>query len=167
MDVSRWDIERLLRLPDWCFGRRYVVSCYVQAAPGTTVWDMSEVSFPDVGVLWELQILPVYITDPGDYVRVALGGQVPADAATFMTLGPLVMGLGKEGAEPREIHFGMYSGSLFIRGPFLIRAQGQRMVVEGRATATKYCYCSVVAVVSPMPEEVPDWVVSGPAKSPW
>lgn len=158
MRINDWPMEKMMVLPDWCFGRQYAVCVTTRGGVGATVWDISELAFPDVGVIWQVSIFATYWTFAVDYCRLALGDQLPATTADMDRLEPLIHGLGAQGAEPREINLyvGVGPWVLPLRQP--VQFQGKRLIVEARATAGKYAWTHVIVVVSSMPKEVPDWL---------
>ena len=161
MRIDHWGLDQVMQLPDHCFGRRWVVSCEIHGASGTTAWDMSEVGFPDVGVIWELVVEPFYCTFAGDYIRLALGDQLPAAAAMMDGLEPLIAGLGETGAEPRHMYVFYNLGSSLIQMREPKRFQGRRLVMEVAPSVEKFMWVRVMVVVSSIPKEVPDWLISG------
>jgi hypothetical protein len=161
MRIDHWPFDRIMQLPDWCFGQRYVVSCSPRAYDGALAWDISEIALPEKFVLWELLWDSYNCSWPIDYIRIALGDQLPTAHAQFMELTPLIMGLGAQGPEPREIAGCIYQPLhlVNIRKPY--QSCGRRLVCEAYATAGKTNYTHVIIVVSAMPKEVPDWLISG------
>ena len=168
LDLQGWSIEDKLRLPDWCFGRRYIVSVTWQAsAYGTDAYDISEDCFPEEAVIWEVVLSFDRVSANDNYVRLALGSQLPANEAGFMELEPLLRGFGLTGPEPRKIR--VPNNFRVIR--FCLRQYfapgGRRLVVFNRVpTTAAFGSGEVIVVVSGLPKEVPDWLISGQVKSP-
>lgn len=165
MLIKGLPVEEILRLPDWCFGAQRISSCYAEASAGDYAWDISEMAFPDVGLLWEIGIVATYFSAKTCYVRLALGDSLPTSHEEFMTLGSLVHGLGKPGPEPREIPLYQYSGTVVMCLRDLVQPQSRRLVVEAYAPAGEFTQVHAWAVVSSFPKEVPDWLFSRQAKS--
>ena len=159
MDIRNWPVGRIMQLPDWCFGQRYPVCCNPQSYNDALGWDISEISLPESFVLWEFLWDNYAQTGAGDYIRVALGDQLPTSHAMFMLNEPLIQGLGEQGAEPREIH-GYFYSSLHIHNIRKhYKSSSRRLVCECYAAADKSNHTNIVIVVSPVPTEVPDWLV--------
>jgi hypothetical protein len=159
VNIRAWSDDQVMQLPDHIFGERYIVSCYGNPSAGTTVWDISEIAFPERMILWSLVIAPQYLNNIQSYIRIALGDQLPTTIEQMSQLEPLVRGIGQQGAEPRELHW-MYTTatfSLYMRK--LINSAGRRMIVEYTAKATYYCTCHVMCVISAIPREVPEWLL--------
>ena len=165
MDVSGWAPEKIMQLPDHVFGERHVLACCGKSSNDVPVWDISEVAVHDISVLWDLTIWPIYVTDADDYVRIAWGQYLPKSTAEMDELAPLVRGLGKQGGEPRKIPIYFYAGGMSFHLRKLVYPGGRRMVIEVYANVGKYTMCHVVATVSSLPKEVPDWLISGQVKS--
>lgn len=154
-----------MQLPDCCFGQKFVVSCDLNAPDGTSVWDISEVGLPDVCVIWEVNIFWYYAKLRGDFIRIALGDQLPTTVLMMEQLEPLINGYGRQGAGPRAIHGYVYVGQEQINMRKVVNAQGRRLVIQGTATVGGDMHVRVWTVVSSIPTEVPDWMVSEGVKS--
>lgn len=161
MDISKWPIDKVMQLPDWCFGRRWVVSAARIASGAVTNWDMSELTFPNRGVIWQVDMHPVLCGYFTCYYRLALGFQLPTTTGQMDLLSPLLNGLGDQGNEPRKIraysNCGQYN--LQMRNP--VDFQGKRLILEVTSVADKQILVNVGVVVSTIPKEIPDWLSSG------
>ncbi len=160
MDVRGWPLDRIMQLPDHCFGRRFVVSVHLVSITGVVGWDISEIALPERCVLWEL----VYFIGEDSanfyYVRLALGDQLPTTIAMMDALEPCFMGLGTQGAEPRKIQVkNSQSWAIrMLRQPII--SMGRRLVGEVAAVGAETIYANVALVVSSIPTEVPDCLLS-------
>lgn len=165
MDIRDWPLDRIMQLPDCCLSRRFLISCYVTRSSAGTDWDISEIALPEKFVLWEINLNVQ--TDVSKLVlsRIALGDQLPAAAATVDALEPLIYGFGATGAEPRTI--GTYGPAALrfvgLRQP--ISAMGRRLVLEVSVGADTTAYVYLGIVISSIPKEVPDWLISGQGRS--
>ena len=161
MDIRDWPLDRIMQLPEWCFGRKFPVCCAAVAPVDTVVWDISEVGLPEMCVLWQANIDGYVFDGAASRMRIALGDQLPTTTAMMDALDPLINGMGMQGPGPRQI------GSVDTRGPLCmdmkmpISAGGRRLVVEVTAAGTKAASVNVVLIVSTIPKEVPDWLISG------
>lgn len=159
MDISGLGIGQIMQLPDWVFGRRFVVSVDCRAGPDETVWDISELGLPQDAVIWQLQIYPYGVSHSGCYVRLALGDQLPTTAAQMDGLEPLIAGLGAQGAEPRRIYCFHETAPYLLFPRMQVKASGRRLVMEATAGADQYTLVAAQIVVSSVPRAVPDVVV--------
>lgn len=157
MDISDWPIGKIMQLPDHLFGRRFVVSCTAEAVNGASGWDIAEIAFPEDIVLWGMWYGLTFDEYKADYIRLALGDQLPTTTAMMDGLEPLLPGVGRQGADPRRIITASYNTYLpqHLRMP--IRTMGRRLVMEVTAAAAKNAIWGVVLVVSTIPREIPDW----------
>ena len=160
MDISNWGEGRLLQLPDFCFGRRYLVSATIETSGNPFSFAISEMGLPETGVLWELLIRAWTTTNTAGYVQMAYGDVLPVSAAVFDVLEPLMAGLGLSEAEPRRIP---------IRGELdlhlrtlrqLIRPGGKRLCIGGNAGPAGEGAITVGLVVSSFPKDIPEWLSS-------
>jgi len=165
MNIDNWPLDRIMRLPDWCFGRRFPVSVRVNSYSGAFDVDISEIGLPEKCVVWEFISEPYYVDHHNGYARVALGDQLVADEAAFMRLEPLINGYGNQGQGPRQIEYSQYTGPLHISMRMPVAAAGRRLTAMAVAPVEKSYRCRFTIVVSSMPKEVPDWLISGPVKS--
>lgn len=166
MNIQNWGLGQIMQLPDYLFGRRFMVSCFLDVPDATRAWDISEVALPEMCVVWELVVATLQAFGAEITVRIALGDQLPAAAATFDALDPLFMGLGVQGPEPRGFHI-LDIGSFSMRRLRMpVAAQGNRLVVEALTPEAKSGTVFVGIVVSGVPKEIPDWLVSANLRSP-
>lgn len=155
MNVRDWPLEKLMCLPDWCFGRRFGVFLQASAGAASHVFDISEIALPDVFVLWEFLLCDHGTEKSSVFIRLALGDQLPTTAAQVDSLQPLLPGWGPQQADPR--YFRLESSFVYhlvnLRVP--IQAQGRRLVVHMLGPETGLVNIDIAIVVSSMPTEIP------------
>ncbi len=161
MDVSKWSIDRIMQLPDWCFGKRWWVGTYVGPAADEVNYFLIPESVPDVFVLWDVLIMA---TGQGEAkacnLALVLCPQVP-DATTLQTCRQLIRGF----SDPKQFYHMHLPplGTIHI-GPMrnIIEARNDKIgggfKIVGGPTPTEN---QVACLISGIPREVPDWVVSG------
>jgi len=160
MNISQWPMSRIMQLPDFCFGRRWQVSCSAKGVVVGPNWDIAEIAFPEHIVLWELNLYSVGSVTTAKTFRLALGDQLPTSGAMMDALEPFLPGLGITGPEPRLImplHYGSLTGPMLRTN---IHTAGQRLVLEVSADVTASDALVVIVIVSSLPTEAPDWLVS-------
>ena len=163
MRLDRWPLERIMCLPDWCFGRRWSTGLYATSAATDPLWDISEQSLPQACVLWEVVFWSCISNVGGDYFRLALGFQLPTSLAMMNALDPLLPGVGVPGPEPRNI-IGLSNGfGIRFTMRQMIQANGRKVVLEVNPFAVANKEVQVIMVFSSIPREVPDWLVSAQA----
>ena len=165
MDVRGWPVERILQLPDWVFGRSYILSCVCKISGIGITFDISELLLPNLCVVWYVKIWGWYTTGYQSYVRIGLGHFLPSTEAEFMKLKPIVHGLGITGAEPRQIHIWRDQPSLDLQMRMPLDSGGNKVCMMANALTAEFGYARLAVCVSAFPEEVPDWLISGQGKS--
>jgi len=158
MNIRDWPMNKIMSLPDHCFGRRFVVGLMLRTIEEATSWDISELALPERCVLWEFQ-MGFIARDTGiATVRLAFGDQLPTTTAQMDILEPVLPGFGYQGADPRTI---------LVRGTMLYTLQkvkvpvctsGRRIIMEVTSAAVASSAVFGLFVFSSMPTEIPDWL---------
>lgn len=150
-----------MQLPDGCFGRRFVISVEAVGVDGGDGWDISEIALPERCVLWELVFIPFAAAAQVMHVRLALGDQLPTTIVMMDQLEPLIMGLGLQGAEPRNIYTLAHSGWAIRNIKQSIASMGRRLVCQASPFPMQGAvHVRVACVFSAVPTEVPDCLIS-------
>ena len=165
MDVSSWAPEKIMQLPDCCFGERQTLCCYVSSSGAVPVWDISEIAILDVCVLWDLMIWQAYCNNNQNYIRIAWGHFLPKSTAEMDQLQPVLSGFGAHGFEPRKIPFYSYTSLCTIHLRRVVNPGGARLVVEAKSVASTAIMAHVICTFSSLPKEVPDWLISDKVKN--
>jgi len=159
MDISNWGIGRIMQLPDYCFGRRFLVSCTVQGGDAAAAWDISEVALPERCVIWEMRAFCDSTGVDLTSWRMALGDQLPATTAIMDGLEPLINGLGIQGPGPRAIDMSFEGKLIWNRLRQNINAASRRLIIEATGALGKTPIVTVGIVVSGVPRSIPDMIV--------
>lgn len=160
MDVRDWPWDQIMQLPDCCFGRRFLVSCTQQGGAGVPLWDISEIAFPERCVIWEFIFWSEETATAVASFRVALGNQLPATVAMMDVLEPVFPGFGVQGPDPRRIANVAWGTEALRRLRLPIAAMGRKLVLEVTGVGVETPVVCVAVVVSSIPTEVPDCLVS-------
>lgn len=165
MAKKQWRHDELMQLPDYVFGRRWPVFCDQQIAGLGSAWDIAEIGLPNYGVIWQFRYIMTTDELNTQTWRVALGDRLPATQAEMDALDPLMQGLGTQGPEPRHSfgRFQIEEGFWDFRMP--VAFQSRKMILEVNGVADHFLTCRTVIVVSAMPREVPEWILSERDKS--
>ena len=160
MRIDDWPLERIMRLPDWCFGQRWPVGLYATKTGAGSAWDISEIALPEVSVLWEFTFWPLEIMAQTTNFRLALGQQLPVATAQMDQLEPLLAGVGIQGPTPRQIIGQGYAAPAIrmLRKP--IESGGKKVILELTTGGAAAQDLQVILVFSSIPREVPDWLFS-------
>lgn len=164
MDISRWPLDRIMQLPDWCYGRRWWVGTNLGTALAESVPFLVEESVPDVFVLWDVLVLSAAAegqtrTD----ITIRLCRQAPT-TANVRAMRRLLRGL----SQPHLYYEIQLPADIAIHlGPMrnLIEARNDRIGgIFKRMGATGSQEAQIAFLISGIPREVPDWVVSNGPK---
>ncbi len=161
MDISKWPLHKIMMLPDWCFGQRWWVGTNLGTALAEAVPFLVEESVPDVFVLWDVLILSA--TANGQTrtdLTLRLCRQAPT-TANVRTFRRLLKGFSR----PNLYYEVQLPADIAVHlGPMrnLIEARNDRIGgIFKRLGATATQEGQITFLISGMPQEVPDWVVSG------
>lgn len=165
MNISQWSIGRIMQLPDCCLSRRFSVFVTIQTVGDSTQYDISELALPDRTIIHEFAFWAAGTFGQFTSIRLALGDQLPTATTEMDTLDPLFHGLGVQGPEPRVLLAMVGVSVHFDRLKMYVPAQGRRLILETTTLAGTNPAVSVGIVVSAVPTEVPDWLISGRGKN--
>lgn len=158
-------MDRIMQLPDCCFGRRFIVSCTIFCPAGSRRWTISEIAFPERAVIWEARCWAGFTNYYISSFRVALGDAVPTSVEEMDQLEALFQGFGRTGIGSRLMYPYVTSGPVFTNLRLPIETAGRRMVLEAKAITDNDVDFIFVVVVSSIPKEIPDWLCSGQGKN--
>ncbi len=161
MNIRNWGPGQKMQLPDHCFGQRWPVSVSFLKVNQATIFDISELAFPDVAVIWYYYISMTGGSASVARVKLALGDALPVDNAQFNALEPLMREIGVWDGVGRFLSttFQGYPVNFPMRK--LIYPQGRRLVGRFNITAIGTFQCFVTLIISGLPNEVPDCLLSG------
>lgn len=161
MNIQNWGMGRIMQLPDFLFGQKYLVSVEILGDSTNFAFDISEIALPEKFVLWQFIIDPYRVTSAIGYIRIAYADVLATTEAEFMTFEPALPGWGLQGPEPREIHLSLQTGTTIINLRKFVTPGGKRLTACGVSIADNQALVRVGIVVSGVPKEVPDWLSSG------
>lgn len=160
MDIRNWSLDRILQLPDWCFGRRWPIVFAGELSLIADVINISEFALPDKCVLWELDYtMSLSSAESGAlaFVAISLGDHLPANRAEFNRFEPVFGNQGFLNAGTWSLCFGRVH---HWRMRLPLAPQGRRFVVYLEEMPGATFYYTLSLLVSSIPTEVPDWLVS-------
>ena len=161
MDVSRWPLHKIMMLPDWCFGRRWWVGSYAGNTSGQVYYFCSEENLPDWFVVWGF-LLSFKENAALSAIRatIRLARNTAEITANAMTMERLCKGI-----SAHTILYEFYvpqNGLIWINGIRTIHESKDRRIAFATNGDQVIAYEGTVGVlISGVPREVPDWVVSG------
>jgi len=160
MDISNWPINRIMQLPDNCFGRRWPIG-FAQLTPDAEPhFEICETGLPEVCVIWSISTVCIGTFSSGINIQLRLGDNMPATDAEFLAFEPLIDDITGTGAVRNSIVVPGISGPHRFPIRKVVASAGRRLVGRFQRIATTAMGGQVIVVVSSMPTEVPDWLVS-------
>lgn len=160
MRIEDWPMNRIMQLPDWCFGRRWPMSLSGQAPSTVGVYDITEAGLPEMCVLWEVNFTTRIISDPANTVGfhciIRMGHRIVTNLPDLYVLNELIPGYGYFIAGHRS-----WSGDVNLRNLKIpIHSMGRRLVGYLVNDGAAGQVMQLTFVFSGVPKEVPDWLVS-------
>lgn len=164
MRIDNWPLDRIMRLPDWCFGRRWWVGTYTGATNGVVSRWMVEEELPDRFVLWKIMLSSNSIgMTQAMRATIRLGDHAPIVGENINLWDRLLKGI--------SITTMVYE--LYYQPNSIICINGLRQLVE--AGNRRMCYVvngdqtntyegTIGCLISALPKEVPDWLISVPGE---
>jgi len=161
MNVSRWPLDRIMQLPDWCFGRRWWIGEYIGTAGGELVYVTIKDRLPDRFVLWSILVQGTDWTAATGIDLTLRLANVAGDNDSFWNADRLFHQIASEGLT--------YEFFLTVKGPFYLpyirsvhESKNNRICVGFKLRLeTEACQNQIAVLISSVPREVPDWLVSG------
>jgi len=160
-DVSKWPLDKIMQLPDWCFGQRWWVGTYIGTVAATVSYFFIEESVPDNFVLWDV-LVAVNGHAAGTIAQVTfrLCHETPV-SGNIKTMRRLMTNMSCR-TETYDIH--LPPQSVTHLGPMRNIIEAGNDQIGGAVkilTETATVENAVACLISGIPKEVPDWVVSG------
>jgi len=161
MDIRKWPIDKIMQLPDWCFGSRWqIISSRDVAADTTDEW-LAKPSLPEYIVLWRIAVTGYVNGGVRNIVKFAIGDHEPASDAEFDEFERIFKGDLENAVAEGGIMLHNYV-ALDLRMRMPIHSMGRNFAVQftnGHETGWSNPVFSFE--ISSFPTEVPDWLISG------
>ncbi|MBA7677292.1 hypothetical protein ES703_85549 [subsurface metagenome] len=150
-----------MQLPDWCFGKRWWIGEYCGTIAGELVFVTIHDRLPDRFVLWSMFVQGTdWNTATGIDMTIKLAERA-YDGDSFWNAQRLFHQIGTEGM--------VYEFFLPVKGSFHLRyirsaheSKNNRICVGLKLRVeTTPCENQIGLLISSVPREVPDWIVSG------
>ncbi len=158
MNFSNWPINKIMELPDHCFGRREVLQLAVDLAGAGAVYSFNPACLPDKMVIWEVHAAARAAVVVTIHAGLALGDQKPASDAEYNALELVFPNVISSDGDRGEFEVSSDSGFSLTKVRFPVVVSGRRLIgkfTRHQGNATE----GVISVVySALPSEVPDWL---------
>jgi len=160
MDISSWPLGRIMMLPDYLFGRRWVMT---NVSAGTAVapsFKKNRCMLPEYAVLWEICIISDNIVGGHGMIGIRLGDQVPANLAEFERLEEIFPCCDCESNGKSRFNPMQGSAIHLTRLKMAFHTMGRTVVTMHRAGPGLSLETSVSMVWSSLPKEIPDCLLT-------
>lgn len=161
MNIRGWSLQKRMVLPDWCFGSKWWIGDYIATTAANAAYFFFRDLPPDNFVVWDV------IVSQGGYaaalkidLTLCLCREAPV-SGNIKTLTRLLRQFGTPG-QAYDMHFPPNSFSHL--GPMKTLVEANNDGIGGVVilpSETANCELSIAVLVSALPTEVPEWVVSG------
>lgn len=158
MNIANWPVNKIMELPDHCFGRREVLQLAVDLAGAGAVYAINPAGLPDKMVIWEVIAAARAATTVTIHAGLALGDQLPASDAEYNLLELVFPNVISSDADRGEFEVSSDNSFNLMMVRFPVVVSGRRLIakfVRHQGIATE----GVITVVySSFPSEVPEWL---------
>lgn len=161
MDIRNWPIDKIMQLPDYCFGQRWLIGLASTASDIGPSYDISEMALPEWTVIWNLCFWYLQIDEKFMAISLALGDNRPTTEAEFERFEVLFRDFAYYTAPRREFQIMPAGGSYNVPMRKIVHTAGRRLVGRLYYGATGVQYATVILTISSIPTEVPDCLLSG------
>lgn len=165
MDIRSWSVDKIMQLPAHFFGRRWPVSVEVDQTATPAFFGFNEMALPNRFVIWQVVY---YASASGAYdvnMEVRLGHQLSTTTAAFRTGEPLFKDLGLRDGDSNIVRITGPVALFPITLKQLVVSNGRRLVLNSEVTAGVGVVSGVILVISGVPTEIPDCLISGQGES--
>jgi len=158
VDISKWPLNKIMQLPDHCFGRRWWVGTYVGTAADATTYFAIEESVPDKFILWDVLIATTGHTAAKQAnVTLRLCSQAPT-AGNIKTFRRLMTNMSSR-IQMYDIY--LPPVALSHLGPMRNFIEAGNDKIGGALklpSETATCENAVACLISGIPREIPDFM---------
>ena len=160
MNISKWPLSKKMQLPEEAFGVKYMVGVELGSAANTIEYLMSPQSMPDDCVIWSFFYSGCMVSCNYTRLAFALGENPPNDAAQFGSCQPLLHGY-KDQNFAYDLFLPANDSVIIPDMKFYVKAAGRRLLVMHKPYGGEgYFEGNLFFMVTTVPTEVPEWLVS-------
>jgi len=160
MDIRNWGLDELMMLPDHCFGSRWPIMLRLEGAAVADVFAISTMALPERCIIWEVRTIVLGTFGVFDTVGLRLGDNLPGSLAEFYEMDLLLRGLPGRVGTGSELCVTSMAPLRMNMLKYPLKSAGRRLVVGMRAGVMAGKVVCVNVVVSSVPREVPDCLLS-------
>lgn len=165
MNIQRWTVDQLMQLPACCFGRRWWVGCYCTEAGGDIAYFTAEEKMPEQFVIWG-SMISVSSPAPVNPVQLTfrLGDRVPVTAAEALAMDRLYKGISSP-AQLYEFYHSQWDMTWMACERIFVQSVARRLIVVTIGDGVNAYHLTAAVLISSVPKEVPDWLISAQGKN--
>lgn len=165
MRTDKLAFGQIMQLPDWCFGRRYWTGSYLGSTQGTAYYHIAEEDLPDYFVVWGLLICN---RSPSctEAIRLTmrLGTFLPTNVNEIRAMDRVYKHISVANIV-YEFYVAPNAVTYIPAERLLIESAGRRLTYLSNGDQNNAYEMTAGILISSLPKEVPDWALSGRAKS--
>ena len=161
MDVRNWPLGRIMQLPEWCFGRKWWVGVGLATSLAADGFFISVFPFPDVFVVWDVVI---HSLEPAGATSLQPSLVLMDHLPVVAEIPPARRLLEGYSLMPSTHDMSLPLGQVIHLGPMrvVVNSENERLAgVVRYLGATANSTVEFAVLISALPTEVPDWLVSG------
>lgn len=158
MDISKWSLDKIMQLPDWCFGRRWWIGEYLGSTTGVVDYRIGEENLPDKFVVWGILIScrsPACLE--AMRVTVRLGTVLPVHVDDLIPMDRIYKGISVS-----KITYEFFPDSNGVKwidaGRIVHESKGRKLVIVANGDQVIQYEMTVGMLLSSVPREVPNWL---------
>lgn len=161
MNIDDWPLDKIMRLPDWCFGRRWWTGVYQNGVGGAQIISLAEETLPDKFIVWGVLLsCRTAVSIIAISTTMRLGSRVPANLAEAVTLERVLKNISLP-TQAYELYASCNGTTWLSVERQIIEANGRSLVVVTTGDAANAYAMTVGVLISALPKEVPDWLLLG------
>ncbi len=158
MNISNWPIDKIMGLPDHCFGRREILQLAVDLADANPVYSISPAGLPDRMVIWEVNAAARAVVASTIHAGLALGDVLPASDAEYDALELVFPNVISSDGDRGEFEVCVNSAFIITMVRFPVVVSGRRLIGKFTRHQGNSTEGVIDVVYSALPSEVPGWL---------
>ena len=160
MDIRNWPIDRVMQLPDHCFGRREVLQLSTDLTGAGSVYVINPAGLPDKMVIWEVNVAARAVVASTIHVGLALGEQLPASDAEYNALELVFPNVISSDGDRGEFEVCVNSAFSITMVRFPVVVSGRRLIGKFTRHQGNSTEGVIDVIYSSVPNEVPSCLFS-------
>ena len=156
MEIRNWPMDKIMQLPDCCFGRREMLQLAVDLASTASVYAINPAGLPDTMVIWEVIAAAWANVVVTIHAGLALGDLLPTSDAEYNALELVFPNVISSDGDRGEFEVSSDSGFDVANVRFPVVVSGRRLIAKFTRHQGNATEGVITVVYSSLPNEVPD-----------